>query len=86
MMKQINAYKIDLTKIDGNGEFACPRCGTVISPDDDAEEAYSILGSKVNSQGLEEIVIQCNTCGIHIHLTGFSLLQKLSEKDEAKSN
>jgi hypothetical protein len=48
------------------------------------EEVYSILKPKVNSQGLEELVIQCNKCGIHIHLTGFSLLQKLSEIDEAK--
>jgi hypothetical protein len=83
-MKQIHAYKIDLTKIEGNGDFACPRCGTKISPDDDTEEVYSILEPKVNSHGLEELVIQCKTCGIHIYLTGFSLLQKLSEIDEAK--
>ena len=61
-MKQIHAYKIDLTKIDGNGDFACPRCGTVISPDDDAEEAYSILEPKVDHQGLKELVIQCKKC------------------------
>ena len=83
-MKQIHAHKIDLTKIEGNGDFACPRCGTTISPDDDTEAFYSILEPKVNSQGLEELVIQCKTCGIHIHLTGFSLLQKLSEIDEAQ--
>jgi hypothetical protein len=83
-MKQIHRYRLDLSKTDGNGEFACPRCGTMISPDDDTEEAYSILEPKVNSQGLEELVIQCNTCGLHIHLTGFSLLQRLPEIDEAK--
>jgi transcription elongation factor Elf1 len=83
-MKQVHRYKLDLSKIDGNGEFACPRCGNAISPDDDTEEAYSILGSKVNSRGLEELVIQCKKCGLHIHLTGFSLLQKLSEIDAAK--
>jgi DNA-directed RNA polymerase subunit RPC12/RpoP len=80
-MKQIHAYEIDLTKIEGNGDFACPRCGTKISPEDDTEEAYSILEPKVNSHGLKELVIQCKTCGIRIHLTGFSLLQNRLSKD-----
>jgi hypothetical protein len=76
-MRQIHAYKIDLTKIEGNGDFACPRCGTKISPDDQTETVYSILGSKVNSNGLEEVIICCRKCSSHIHLTGFSLLQKI---------
>jgi DNA-directed RNA polymerase subunit RPC12/RpoP len=75
-MKQMHAYKIDLTKIEGNGDFACPRCGTKISPDEETEAVYSILGSKVNSSGLEEVVICCNKCSSRIHLTGFSLLQE----------
>jgi hypothetical protein len=76
-MRQIHAYKIDLTKIEGNGDFACPRCGTKISPDDQTETVYSILGSKVNSNGLEEVIICCRKCSSHIYLTGFSLLQKI---------
>ena len=76
-MKQIHAYKIDLTKIKGEGDFACPRCGTMISPDDETEAVYSILGSKVNSNGLEEVVICCNKCSSHIHLNWFSLLQEI---------
>jgi len=76
-MMQMHAYKIDLTKIDGNGDFACPRCGTKISPDDETEEVYSILGSKVNRNGLEEVIICCRKCSSHIHLTGFSLLHKI---------
>jgi DNA-directed RNA polymerase subunit RPC12/RpoP len=83
-MKQTHAYVLDLTKIDGNGDFSCPRCGTAISPDDYTEEAYSILETKVNSHGLEELVIRCNKCASKLHLTGFSLLQKLSETDEEK--
>jgi hypothetical protein len=74
-MKQIHAYKLDLTKIDGNGDFVCPRCGNKISPDDQTEKAYSILGSKVEHNGLE-VVICCQKCYSHIHLTGFSLLQE----------
>ena len=81
-MRQIHAYKIDLTKIEGNGDFACPRCGTKISPDDETEAVYSILGSKVNSNGLEEVVIRCNRCSSHIHLTGFSLLQEMETGEE----
>ncbi len=81
-MRQMHAYKIDLKKIEGNGDFACPRCGTEISPDDETETVYSILGSKVNSRGLEEVVIRCHKCSCHIHLTGFSLLQEMEMAEE----
>ena len=77
-MQQTQAYKVDLTEIDGNGDFPCPRCGNVISPDETTEETYCIIEPKVNGRGLEEVVISCNKCNSHIHLTGFSLLEKLS--------
>jgi len=76
-MKQVHVYTIDLTEVGGNGDFSCPRCGTTISPEDVTEKAYCILEPKVSSQGLEELVIRCNTCESQIRLTGFSLLQKL---------
>jgi hypothetical protein len=57
----------------------------VISPDDQIEEAYSILEPKVNTDSLEELVIRCNRCESQLHLTGFSLLQKLPEIDEEKT-
>jgi uncharacterized C2H2 Zn-finger protein len=75
-------YTVDLTKIDGSGNFLCPRCGTAISPDDTTEEAYAILEIKVNRQGLEELVIRCNRCASQLHLTGFSLLEKLQIDEE----
>jgi hypothetical protein len=71
-------HKVDLTKIDGNGDFSCPRCGIVISPEDSTEEKYSIVEPKVKNNGLTEVVILCNSCGSHIHLTGFSLLQEIA--------
>ena len=77
-MEQIQAYRLDLTKMDGNGDFSCPRCRNLISPDETTEETYSILEPKVNSHGLDELVICCNICKSHIHLTEFSLLEKLS--------
>jgi len=70
-------YILDLAKIGGNGNFSCPKCGAAISPDDFTEEAYSIIEARVNQQGLEEIIIRCIRCESFLHLTGFSLLQKL---------
>jgi hypothetical protein len=87
-MKQIHAHVLDLTQIDGDGEFLCPECENRISPDDCAEEGYSILEIKLETQSLDEVIIQCNKCTTTIHLTGFSLLQKFSgieiEKRESK--
>ena len=71
-------HRIDLTKINGNGEISCPQCGTIISPEDCTEEKYSILEPKVNKKGLEEVEILCNSCGSHIQLTGFSILQEIA--------
>jgi len=71
-------HRVDLTKIDGDGDFSCPQCGIVISPEDSTEETYSILEPKVSNDGLEEVEILCNSCGSHIHLTGFSNLQEIA--------
>ena len=77
-MKQGNVHRLDLTKIDGDGDFPCPKCGIVISPEDSTEKKYLLLEPKISSGGLEEVVILCNGCGSHIHLTGFSLLQEIA--------
>jgi hypothetical protein len=71
-------YMIDLSKIDGCGEFPCPRCRVVISPEDFTEEKYSIIEPKVNGADLEEVELVCNICGSHIHLIGFSLLEEIA--------
>jgi hypothetical protein len=77
-MNQIQVYEMDLNKIDGGGDLLCPRCGNEISPDDTTETAYSILESIVSNPCLKEIIIRCNKCESELHLTGFSLLQRLS--------
>ncbi|HMK93941.1 MAG TPA: hypothetical protein VK536_00940 [Candidatus Limnocylindrales bacterium] len=77
-MEQAQTYKLDLTETDGNGDFSCPQCGTVISPDETTEQTYSILEPKVNGLDLEELVICCKVCKSQIHLTGFSISQELS--------
>ncbi len=76
-MKQVQAYILDLTRIPGNGEFTCPKCGVAISPDDETDEVYSILEAKVEKGILTSLVIQCRRCASQIHLEGFSLLQRV---------
>jgi hypothetical protein len=64
-------HVIDLTKIQGEGEFPCPKCGVIISPDDETETVYTIIDTKVKNESLEELVILCNQCESKIRLVGF---------------
>jgi hypothetical protein len=73
-------YKVDLTKIEGSGDFPCPECGVSISPEDQTEDAYSIKEIKTRRDVLEDLVIQCHRCKSLIRLTGFKLLDSL-ERD-----
>ena len=71
-MKQVLVYTIDLTKLEGEGDFLCPNCGALISPDDETEDVYSILETKVRNDVLENLLIQCKNCSNKILLTGLS--------------
>ena len=64
-------YTVDLTKIDGDGAFPCPKCGVIISPDDESEEVYTILETKVKGDKLAELILMCKKCGSKIRLVGF---------------
>jgi len=68
-------YEVDLTKIKGEGDFPCPNCGVIISPEDETEDVYRILETKIKDEVLEELVIQCNKCGSKIRLVGFLVLE-----------
>lgn len=83
-MKQKSTYKIDLNKIGGKGDISCPCCGNTISPDDCTENAYTIIEAKVNSHGLDEVIICCNKCENQLHLTGFSMLEELPKNNTEK--
>jgi len=74
-VKQPLVYEVDLTKIQGDGDFPCPNCGVTISPEDETEDVYRILETKVKDQSLKELVIQCNKCGSKIRLVGFVVLE-----------
>ena len=72
--KQGAVTEIDLTKIEGNGDLSCPKCGVTISPEDESEEVYVIIEEKVKDDILKELTIQCNACSCQIRLTGFPAL------------
>ena len=75
-------FHIDLTKIEGEGEFLCSTCGRIISPDDETSMAYDILETKANEDGtLEEITIQCKKCGTITHIKGFEALTETPDID-----
>ena len=76
-MQVIKSFTVDLTKVRGRGDFKCPKCGTKMSPDDRTENVYTILEPVVKVGYLQKVILQCNTCGSQIHLTGFSLLNKI---------
>lgn len=78
IMKQSHqaVFKVNITQIEGEGEFPCPKCGVVISPDDETETVYKILETRVKGQHLEELILLCNKCGSKIRLIGFLELEK----------
>lgn len=71
-VKKNMVHTIDLTKIDGDGAFPCPKCGSVISPDDESDTTYQIVETKVNNDNLEELVLSCKKCGTMVRLVGFT--------------
>jgi len=74
-MKQRSIFKVDITEIEGAGDFPCPNCGVIISPDDESETVYTIVETKTKNEALEELILQCNKCRSKIHLVGFLTLQ-----------
>jgi len=68
-------FKVDITQIEGDGDFPCPKCGATISPDDETETVYKIIDTKVKKESLEELVLLCNNCESRIRLVGFLSLE-----------
>ena len=62
-------YQVDLVELQGEGDFTCPSCGILISPEDETEEVYTILETKIKGQDLEALVIQCKRCKSKIRLS-----------------
>ncbi len=72
MMRNASVYLVDLTKIDGEGDFPCPKCGVNISPEDEEEKVYTIEEVKMKRDHLEELILRCNNCRSIIRLIGFN--------------
>lgn len=68
---QEKIYTVDLTQIEGDGSFKCPKCGMSISPEDESEDNYKIIDTKVLNDELVELVLICGKCGSTLRLTGF---------------
>ena len=70
-VKKTEEYTVNLATIDGDGCFPCPKCGLAISPDDETEENYTIVDTKVVNNELAELLVSCGKCSSIIKLTGF---------------
>lgn len=64
-------HTVNLANIEGDGSFPCPNCGSSISPDDETEDNYQIMDTKVVNDELAELVISCGNCGCMLKITGF---------------
>ena len=72
-MKQTHqaTFRVNITQIEADGDFPCPKCGVTISPDDETETVYEIVDTKMKRQNLEELVILCKRCESRIRFVGF---------------
>jgi hypothetical protein len=68
-----NMFSVNLSEIEGVGDFPCPKCSTVFSPDDLTKDVYTILSLKKNDNKPTSMVIQCNQCKSIINLNGLAV-------------
>ena len=74
--KRLYTHTIDLRKIGGEGDFPCPSCGVIKSPDDMTNTVYKMLKTKTRYDEKGNIVygvVRCNNCKSKIKLEGFNL-------------
>jgi hypothetical protein len=72
MAENTGEYVVNVAEANSDGSFACPKCCTVISPDDETEDTYEILDTKVVNDELYELVLSCTKCKSIIKVTGFN--------------
>jgi len=61
-------FIIDLSRSINKEDFRCPRCGVIISPDDQTETVYRVLETKIIAGSLEGLEILCKKCESKIHV------------------
>ena len=72
---KINENHYRVLNVREDESFECPKCKskgqrTMISPDDETEEVYKILGTKVKHDDLVGVTVACNKCGAEIEILG----------------
>jgi hypothetical protein len=91
MLKKLNvksfSIKIDVRKLKGTGDFLCSYCGNTIFPDDETEEAYRIVETKIKEDyPFEEVIINCIECNNLVHIFGFELLTDIRINEFSQYN
>jgi hypothetical protein len=82
--KEEEFREIDLLKVEGDGSFPCPKCGSLISPKDDTGEKYQIHEIEERNGELSALVLLCNNCGTKIRLVGFKPHYRASSGDKIR--
>jgi len=60
---------IEFSELEVDGSFRCPKCRTMISPDDFSNNRYAIIDYDEDfDQGIKEVVLVCFGCGSKIKL------------------
>lgn len=77
-------FEVDIGKIRGEGDFLCPLCGILISPDDESDETFTVLETKGDGEIIEEVVIQCKKCQSKIKLIGLDELEEAEVESSFK--
>jgi hypothetical protein len=73
--KQRIVFEIDLSKIEGEGEFMCPECKEILSPEDPIDATFLVLDFVTSKDDvIEEALIECKKCKSMIRLHGFEML------------
>jgi hypothetical protein len=53
-------FILSLNSLPNDGSFNCPNCKTLISPDDEGDEAYTLVDTTIDRQNnLETVTVQC---------------------------
>ena len=77
-------FIVRLDKIEGEGDFPCPKCSNRISPEDEEEKTYTIVNIVIGEDEIpENMLIKCKSCSSMIRLEGF---EALAETEESRAN
>jgi hypothetical protein len=72
MAENTGEYVVNVAEANSDGSFECPKCCTTISPEDETEDTYEILETKVVNDELCELILSCTKCKSIIKVTGFN--------------